>query len=789
MDTDTSRSLLRLLRHDRRHGRALRPACDRHRQRRQLDHLGHGHQPPGRQHGSRRLAGRSGRQPARDGDAQLDRQRRRLRDRLARLCLLARGSGDLEIDSGRLRHDRRHGRALRPARHGHRQRRQPDDLGHGRQPPGRQHRSTASLDDPGANLRGTVTLSSTASDAGSGIATRTYAALARGRGHLDDRLRPPSTRPPSRTGSTTCASPSPTTPATEPPRPRSPTAASTTRLPSASLDDPGANLRGTVTLSSTASDAGSGIATRTYQHSPAGAGTWTTTPAAFDTTAVTDGLYDLRVTVTDNAGNSTTSATVANRRVDNTAPSASLTAPADGSFVSATVAVSANSSDPGGSGVDSLLFERRPAGGGSWTAIDTDSSSPYSVSWDTSALADGDYELRASASDQAGNSQLSALRTVTVDNTGPRRLARRSRHAASRHRLADRHCIRSGWSRRRLRCLPALAGKRWQLDDSGHGHELALLRLLRHDRGGGRALRPPPGRNRPGRQYDQSRPSSPTAGSTTRRPPPRMDDPGANLRGTVTLSSTASDAGSGIASRVYAYSPAGAGTWTTTPAAFDTTAVTDGLYDLRVTVTDNAGNSTTSATVANRRVDNTAPERQRWTIRAPTCAAPSRSPRPPATRGSGVATLTYQHSPAGAGTWTTTPAAFDTTAVTDGLYDLRVIVTDNAGNSDHLGHGREPAGRQHQPDRLAECAVGRGSRVGDRGGLRDCFRSGRLRCRLRPLRAPPGRCAAPGLRSTPTRARPTPSPGTRARSLTGTTSCGPSSPTSPETATPRRLGP
>ena len=44
-----------------------------------------------------------------------------------------------------------------------------------------------------------------------------------------------------------------------------------------------------------------------------------------------------------------------------------------------------------------------------------------------------------------------------------------------------------------------------------------------------------------------------------------MDDPGANLRGTVTLSSTASDAGSGIASRAYQYSPAGAGTWTTTP--------------------------------------------------------------------------------------------------------------------------------------------------------------------------------------------------------------------------------
>ena len=70
-----------------------------------------------------------------------------------------------------------------------------------------------------------------------------------------------------------------------------------------------------------------------------------------------------------------------------------------------------------------------------------------------------------------------------------------------------------------------------------------------------------------------------------------------------------------------------------------------------------------------------------WTIRAPTCAAPSPSARPRATPAPGSPPASIQHSPAGAGTWTTTPAAFDTTGVTDGLYDLRVTVTDNAGNS------------------------------------------------------------------------------------------------------------
>ena len=344
------------------------------------------------------------------------------------------------------------------------------------------------------------------------------------------------------------------------------------------------------------------------------------------------------------------------------------------------MAVSANSSDPGGSGVGSLLFERRPAGGGSWTAIDTDSSSPYSVSWDTSALADGDYELRASATDQAGNSQLSALRTVTVDNTGP---------GAS---LDDPGTP--------LRGTVSLSGT--ASDPGGAG--VASAAFQRSPASGGSWTTVDTDTSSPysvsfdttavaDGLYDFRLVATDQVGNTTtsalvtnRRvdntaPTASLDDPGANLRATVTLSSTASDAGSGIASRVYAYSPAGAGTWTTTPAAFDTTALTDGLYDLRVTVTDVAGNSTISATVTNRRVDNTAPERTMINPGAHLSGTVTLSSTASDPGGSGVATVTYQHSPAGAGTWTTTPAAFDTTGVTDGLYDLRVIVTDNAGNS------------------------------------------------------------------------------------------------------------
>ena len=66
----------------------------------------------------------------------------------------------------------------------------------------------------------------------------------------------------------------------------------------------------------------------------------------------------------------------------------------------------------------SAFFERRPAGGGAWTSIGTDTSAPYSVNWDTSAL-NGDFDLHVVTTDSAGNLSTSAVVTVTVDNTAP----------------------------------------------------------------------------------------------------------------------------------------------------------------------------------------------------------------------------------------------------------------------------------------------------------------------------------------------------------------------------------
>ena len=80
--------------------------------------------------------------------------------------------------------------------------------------------------------------------------------------------------------------------------------------------------------------------------------------------------------------------------------------------------VSSDSADAG-SGVATAEFQRRPAGGSPWTTIDTDTNAPYSTSWNTTSLTDGDYDLRVLTTDEAGNTFASPTRTVTVDNSAP----------------------------------------------------------------------------------------------------------------------------------------------------------------------------------------------------------------------------------------------------------------------------------------------------------------------------------------------------------------------------------
>ena len=192
-----------------------------------------------------------------------------------------------------------------------------------------------------------------------------------------------------------------------------------TTPPTATMNDPGANLRLTVALTSVETDPGaspSGIASVEYQYSVADADTWVTAPAAWDTTTVTDGLYDLRVVVTDNAGNETQAAAVEDRRIDNSPPATAIDDP--GANLRAVVAIKGTASDTG-SGVADVVFEVSPDGA-SWSTIGSDNSDPYETSFDTASLPDGLYFFRTVATDVAGNvTEGAPVGPRRIDNTPP----------------------------------------------------------------------------------------------------------------------------------------------------------------------------------------------------------------------------------------------------------------------------------------------------------------------------------------------------------------------------------
>jgi len=93
---------------------------------------------------------------------------------------------------------------------------------------------------------------------------------------------------------------------------------------------------------------------------------------------------------------------------DTTPPTTSITSPLDGATVSGTTNVTANASDD--RGVTKVEFYL------DGTLQTTDTSSPYSWSWNTTTASNGTHSLTSKAYDAAGNSSTSAAVSVTVNN-------------------------------------------------------------------------------------------------------------------------------------------------------------------------------------------------------------------------------------------------------------------------------------------------------------------------------------------------------------------------------------
>lgn len=281
-----------------------------------------------------------------------------------------------------------------------------------------------------------------------------------------------------------------------------------------------------------------------------------------------------------------------------------------GAAVRGTIQLGATASDPYGSGVSSVRFERAAAGSGNWVAVCTDTTVPYGCPFDTTTLSNDYYDFRAVAADAAGFTSSDQVSDVQLDNRAPNAT------------MLDPGSPLSG--------VVTLAAEASDADSS-----VASVTIQRSAAGKGlwaevcTSTSTPYGcrfdtRTVAEGTYDFRAVATDVAGNATassivgnRRidntvSSVSLDDPGAYLRGTVTLSANASST-AGVASVSIQRSAAGKAVWTeicrptASPynCAWSTATVADGSYDLRAVMTTGSGSVLSSQVVAARQVDNT----------------------------------------------------------------------------------------------------------------------------------------------------------------------------------------
>jgi len=139
----------------------------------------------------------------------------------------------------------------------------------------------------------------------------------------------------------------------------------------------------------------------------------------WNTTTTTNASHSLTATARDAAGNTTTSSaiSVTVNNADATPPTVSITAPSGGSTVSgAATTVSATAAD--NVGVAGVQFKLDGVNLGA-----EDTTSPYSVSWNTTTATNTTHSLTAVARDAAGNNTTSSAVSVTVNNAFQRTIS------------------------------------------------------------------------------------------------------------------------------------------------------------------------------------------------------------------------------------------------------------------------------------------------------------------------------------------------------------------------------
>ena len=196
-----------------------------------------------------------------------------------------------------------------------------------------------------------------------------------------------------------------------------------TTAPTTAITTPADNSTtgdGTPTISGTVSEPGAAVTVTITDNNgnvvetqtPAvdGSGNWT-----FDASALGNGDYTITASATDDAGNTGADST-SNFTVDATAPSVSITAPADNANLSDTTpTVSGNVSEPGATVTVTITDSNGNIVETQTPVVDANGD----WSFDAAQLAEGTYTAEATAVDNGGNTSTPANVTFTVDTSAP----------------------------------------------------------------------------------------------------------------------------------------------------------------------------------------------------------------------------------------------------------------------------------------------------------------------------------------------------------------------------------
>lgn len=136
--------------------------------------------------------------------------------------------------------------------------------------------------------------------------------------------------------------------------------------------------------------------------------------SSWDSSTVADGSHNITAHVYDDKGGDAASAAVGvtvKNTVTYAAPTVALTAPQDGSSQSGSVNLAANATADTGATITKVDFLV------DGNVVSSDTTAPYTASWDSSQASDGSHSITAHAYADKGGDTLSAAVSVTTKNT------------------------------------------------------------------------------------------------------------------------------------------------------------------------------------------------------------------------------------------------------------------------------------------------------------------------------------------------------------------------------------